>query len=108
MSDTEQPTTDQPEENEPLRIDPQINAKVNTFRSIANNLRNEIGQLEIRKFQLLNQIAGIERQARELVNHEVERLGIPADAQWGLQEDGTVKIAPSQPGAPQAAPPAEG
>lgn len=89
------------------RIDPEINKRISAFRAAANTHRVEIGQLEIRKFQLLTTIAEIERQAQGLMKHELERIGIPEGAQWGLRDDGTVVLA-GPTGPAQVAPPAAG
>lgn len=95
------------QETEALRIDPEINRKINAFRASANTYRSEIGQMEIRKFQLLNQITEIEKQAQALMKHEIDRLGIPADAQWGLHPDGRIELAPAT-GPAQVVPPQAG
>jgi len=96
-------STESTNEEVETRIDPEVNVKINGWRAAANTLRAEIGQLEISKFSKLHQISEIEQRAQAMVRHEVERLGIPENAQWKLRPDGVIEVVSSPTG--QTTPP---
>jgi chaperonin cofactor prefoldin len=63
---------------------------ISQLRQNANQLLNQLGQLELRKTRIAFQIERNEAQAQEVVASARERLGIPEDAPWQIQENGTV------------------
>jgi len=63
---------------------------ISQLRQNANQLLNQLGQLELRKTRLAFQIERNEAQAQEVVASARDRLGISGDAPWQIQEDGTV------------------
>ena len=65
-------------------------ATISQLRQNANQLLNQLGQLELRKTRLAFQIERNEAQAQQVVASARERLEIPEDAPWQIQEDGTV------------------
>lgn len=65
-------------------------ATISQLRQNANQLLNQLGQLELRKTRLAFQIERNEAQAQQVVAAARERLEIPEDAPWQIQEDGKV------------------
>jgi hypothetical protein len=65
-------------------------ASISQLRQNANQLLNQLGQLELRKTRIAFQIERNEAQAQEIVASARERLGIPESAPWQIQEDGKV------------------
>ena len=65
-------------------------ASISQLRQNANQLLNQLGQLELRKTRLAFQIERNEAQAQEVVASARQRLEIPEDAPWQIQEDGKV------------------
>tara|TARA_B100001287_G_C22635662_1_gene507426 strand:+ start:444 stop:764 length:321 start_codon:yes stop_codon:yes gene_type:complete len=63
---------------------------ISQLRQNANQLLNQLGQLELRKTRLAFQIERNEAQAQEVVASARQRLEIPEDAPWQIQEDGKV------------------
>ncbi len=65
-------------------------ATISQLRQNANQLLNQLGQLELRKTRIAFQIERNEAQAQEVVASARDRLGIPESAPWQIQEDGKV------------------
>ena len=65
-------------------------ASIAQLRQNANQLLNQLGQLELRKTRIAFQIERNEAQAQEVVASARERLEIPENAPWQIQEDGKV------------------
>ena len=65
-------------------------ASISQLRANANQLLNQLGQLELRKTRIAFQIERNEAQAQEVVSSARERLEIPENAPWQIQEDGKV------------------
>ena len=65
-------------------------ATISQLRQNANQLLNQLGQLELRKTRLAFQIERNEAQAQQVVASARERLNILESAPWQIQEDGTV------------------
>ena len=63
---------------------------ISQHRQNANQLLNQLGQLELRKTRIAFQIERNESQAQEVVSGARARLEIPENAPWQIQEDGTV------------------
>ena len=81
-------TTNQPQEVGSLTEEEM--ATISQLRQNANQLLNQLGQLELRKTRIAFQIERNEAQAQQVVSSARERLEIPNDAPWQIQEDGTV------------------
>lgn len=65
-------------------------ATIAQLRQNANQLLNQLGQLELRKTRLAFQIERNEAQAQQVVSDARVRLEIPENAPWQIQEDGKV------------------
>lgn len=65
-------------------------ATISQLRQNANQLLNQLGQLELRKTRIAFQIERNESQAQEVVSGARERLGISEGTPWQIQEDGKV------------------
>lgn len=65
-------------------------ATIAQLRQNANQLLNQLGQLELRKTRLAFQIERNEAQAQQVVASARERLEIPESSPWQIQEDGKV------------------
>ena len=79
--------------NQPVEVGTLTEEEMSTIsqlRQNANQLLNQLGQLELRKTRLAFQIERNEAQAQEVVASARDRLGISGDAPWQIQEDGTV------------------
>ena len=79
--------------NQPVEVGSLTEEEMSTIsqlRQNANQLLNQLGQLELRKTRLAFQIERNEAQAQEVVASARDRLGISGDAPWQIQEDGTV------------------
>lgn len=63
---------------------------ISQLRQNANQLLNQLGQLELRKTRLAFQIERNEAQAQEVVASARERLNISDNTPWQIQEDGKV------------------
>jgi hypothetical protein len=63
---------------------------ITRLRQNANQLLNQLGQLELRKTRVAFQIERNESQAQEVVASARERLEIPEGTPWQIQENGTV------------------
>mgnify|MGYP005653982933 CR=1 FL=1 len=65
-------------------------ATISQLRQNANQLLNQLGQLELRKTRIAFQIERNEAQAQQVVSGARDRLGISEGSPWQIQEDGTV------------------
>ena len=65
-------------------------ATISQLRQNANQLLNQLGQLELRKTRLAFQIERNEAQAQQVVASARERLNFSESAPWQIQEAGTV------------------
>ena len=63
---------------------------ISQLRANANQLLNQLGQLELRKTRIAFQLERNEAQAQEIVSSARDRLEIPEDAPWQIQDDGKV------------------
>lgn len=70
---------------------------ISSLRETANQLLAQIGQIELRKNRMVLTLERNEQQAQQILAGARERLNIPADAPWQVQEDGQVlAILPSE------------
>ena len=81
-------TTNQPQEVGSLTEEEM--ATISQLRQNANQLLNQLGQLELRKTRIAFQIERNEAQAQQVVASARERLGISENSPWQIQEDGKV------------------
>ena len=94
MSDTQ---VQSPEPQEVGTLTEEEMASISQLRENANQLLNQLGQLELRKTRIAFQIERNEAQAQQVVAEARDRLGIPESAPWQIQEDGkVVAILPSE------------
>lgn len=63
---------------------------ISSLRETANQLLAQIGQIELRKNRMVITLERNEQQAQQILAGARERLNIPADAPWQVQEDGQV------------------
>jgi hypothetical protein len=87
-TETTETATNQPQEVGTLTEEEM--GLISQLRQNANQLLNQLGQLELRKTRLAFQIERNEAKAQEVVASARERLGIPESAPWQIQENGTV------------------
>jgi hypothetical protein len=67
------------------------------LRQAATQLLNNLGQLELRKSQIVAQLQRNEGQAQQILVDAKNRLGIPEGAAWQVQENGEVlAVMPSE------------
>lgn len=64
---------------------------IEASRQSADAIVREIGNLEVRKAQLLGRLNQIEAQAQATLNEAARRFGIPAGQSWQLLPDGKVR-----------------
>ena len=79
--------------NQPVEVGALTEEEMSTIsqlRQNANQLLNQLGQLELRKTRIAFQIERNEAQAQEVVSGARARLEIPENAPWQIQENGTV------------------
>ena len=79
--------------NQPVEVGALTEEEMSTIsqlRQNANQLLNQLGQLELRKTRIAFQIERNEAQAQEVVSGARDRLGISEGSPWQIQEDGTV------------------
>lgn len=60
------------------------------LRQAATQLLNSLGQLELRKSQIVAQLQRNEGQAQQILIEAKNRLEIPEGSSWQVQEDGEV------------------
>jgi hypothetical protein len=79
--------------NQPVEVGTLTEEEMSTIsqlRQNANQLLNQLGQLELRKTRIAFQIERNEAQAQQVVSGARDRLGISEGSPWQIQEDGTV------------------
>ena len=79
--------------NQPVEVGSLTEEEMSTIsqlRQNANQLLNQLGQLELRKTRIAFQIERNEAQAQEVVASARDRLGISEGSPWQIQEDGKV------------------
>ena len=64
---------------------------IEASRQNADTIVREIGNLEVRKAQLLGRHNQIEAQAQATLNEAAKRFGIPVGQSWQLLPDGKVR-----------------
>lgn len=64
--------------------------QITSLKEVASRHLSEIGQLELRKNRLVMTLERNEQQAQTILAGARDRLNIPADAPWQVQEDGNV------------------
>ena len=65
-------------------VAPEIISAVGGMQDRTQELFREIGRLELRKSQILDEVKHLDKQARGLLNQEAVRMGIPAGTPWQL------------------------
>ena len=87
-----------------LRVDPAATQALNAYRAESQGIRTEIGNLEIRKYQLIGRLGHLEQQAQATLQAEAARLGLPKGTQWSVTPEGVVHITQPQPHPQETAP----
>lgn len=84
---------------------------INALHRQAQEIVQAVGQTEVRKKKLLDQLQLVEEQAQGIMNSLGQRLGIPMGHPWQITSDGTVVMIDPKTGQPlgqvSAAPPAQ-
>lgn len=80
-------------------IAPEVRERIAMFQNQTRDITHQIGQLEVRKSQLLGALNDINMQAQAMVNAEAKRLGIPDGQPWQITADGKARVV--DPGTPQ-------
>lgn len=63
---------------------------IEQLRANANQIVSEIGNLEVRKSQLLVQLSHLEAQGQAVLNGAAKRLNIPEGESWHVTHDGKI------------------
>lgn len=66
----------------------QAKMALSTIQTNQNNITLQIGQLEIRKGQLMTEFNKLQEQARRILNSEALRMGIPDGTSWQITPEG--------------------
>lgn len=69
-------------------VSPQLRNMMERYQRESQNITLQIGNLEIRKAQLLGHLDALSNDLQRLINAEAARLGIPKGAQWQIDPDG--------------------
>ena len=64
----------------------------NQARANANQILAQIGQLEVRKANLIGRLDLNEKNAQELLNQVKERFDLANDSKWRIQSDGVILL----------------
>lgn len=91
----------------PRKLNPEELSRLSELQRAVVDRVHAIGQLEVRKQRILDEISGMEATAQSVMAAAAARLGVPEGTAWQMMPDGTViELAPeSQPLATPAAPP---
>jgi len=87
---------DAAKKDEELSLTAEETQNINALRQRANEIVNEIGQMELRKARLFGHMAETEAQVQRVLNGAGERLGI-GDRTWQVQPDGKIVFPPTPP-----------
>lgn len=66
---------------------------INSYRKAANDMLQQIGQLEVQKARLLGQMGDIEERAQKLLNDAKTKFGVAATTPCFISMDGKVMTA---------------
>lgn len=67
-------------------------AQLNALRQAAHDYVFQIGQLEVRKRQLLDLLGNTESRAQAILDQAAKRLGIPDGQAWVADSSGKVRL----------------
>jgi len=73
-------------------IEPQIREAIVTLQAQTRDLTFQVGQLELRKAQVIATLTELNMRAQALVNAEAKRLGIPDGAPWQITAEGKARL----------------
>lgn len=76
------------------KLSPEETASLTQMHRQAQELVQQIGQMEVRKNRLMASLADIEEKAQGIMNAAASRLGIAPGTPWQMAPDGTVVIVP--------------
>ena len=74
----------------------QAKIQMSMFQSKTRELQMQIGQLEVRKTQIIRDLDRLNAEAQAIVNAEAKRLGIPTGVSWQITPDGKVRVIPGK------------
>lgn len=69
-------------------IPPEVVSAIGAIQHRSEDYMCEIGRLELRKSQILDELKHLDKQTRGLLNQEAARLGIPSGTPWQLTPTG--------------------
>jgi len=75
---------------------PEARSKIVQCQQRQQQLVHQIGQIEVQKQAMLQQIADISGEAQQYINAEAVRLGIPDGVPWQITGDGKAVLLPQQ------------
>lgn len=75
------------------QVDPKVLEAVSRIQQSIQQVTFEIGNLEVRKAQLLGNLDNLNRQVHQLLRQEGARMGIPDQARWFIDDAGQAKSA---------------
>jgi len=70
---------------------------ITAYRKAANDMLQQIGQLEVQKARLLGQMGELEERAQKVLNDAKDRLGVTAGAPCFITAEGKVMSVESPP-----------
>lgn len=87
MNNEAQTLADNPELELVGEIEPDEKAILDSLRKKAQQLSNQIGNLEVQKARLIAAVSDTESKANEVLMKAGKRLNIPEGAQWRVAGD---------------------
>lgn len=78
-------------------VSPQLRSLTERYQMEARRTATQIGNLEIRKAQMLGALDALSSDLQSLINAESQRLGIPDGAQWQIDGNGHAIVVGSVP-----------
>jgi len=83
-------------------LDPKARGQFMMLQQQSNQITGQIGQMEVKKAQLLRNMDQLQAEAQKIIDAEADRLGIPQGVPWQITPDGkAIRMPdPQQPQAP--------
>lgn len=79
----------------PRKLNPEELSRLSELQRAVVDRVHAIGQLEVRKQRILDEISGMEATAQGVMAAAAARLGVPEGTAWQMMPDGTVvELAP--------------
>jgi predicted NBD/HSP70 family sugar kinase len=96
---TENTTNADTEVKEVNKLSPEEVAQLTQLHRQAQEIVQQIGQIEVRKHRMMASLSEIEEHAQGIMNAAASRLGIAPGTAWQMAPDGTVIVLPKTPAA---------